>query len=67
MVARPQLFCAVEGNCRSYSEAGKSAPMNSKLFTWSQQSGLHFDPLVVDALIEEQPNFQEIAQKYRDN
>ena len=31
------------------------------------KSGSHFDPLVVDALIEEQPNFQEIAQKYRDN
>ena len=31
------------------------------------KSGLHFDPLVVDALMEEQTNFQEIAQKYRDN
>lgn len=31
------------------------------------KSGIHFDPLVVDALIVEQSNFQEIAQKYRDN
>jgi HD-GYP domain-containing protein (c-di-GMP phosphodiesterase class II) len=31
------------------------------------KSGIHFDPLVVDALIAEQSNFQEIAQKYRDN
>lgn len=30
-------------------------------------SGLHFDPVVVEALIEEQTHFQEIAQKYRDN
>lgn len=29
--------------------------------------GTHFDPLVVDALVEEQSNFQEIAQKYRDS
>ena len=29
--------------------------------------GIHFDPLVVDALIEEQSNFQEIAKKYLDN
>ena len=28
---------------------------------------IHFDPLVVDALIAEQSNFQEIANKYRDN
>jgi len=33
----------------------------------ASKSGLHFDPLVVDALMEEQTNFQEIAQKYRDN
>jgi response regulator RpfG family c-di-GMP phosphodiesterase len=31
------------------------------------KSGTHFDPLVVDALIAEQSNFQDIAQKYRDN
>jgi HD-GYP domain-containing protein (c-di-GMP phosphodiesterase class II) len=31
------------------------------------KSGTHFDPLVVDAFIEEQSNFQEIAQNYRDN
>jgi HD-GYP domain-containing protein (c-di-GMP phosphodiesterase class II) len=31
------------------------------------KSGIHFDPLVVDALIAEQSNFQDIAQKYRDN
>ena len=31
------------------------------------KSGIHFDPLVVAALIEEQSNFQEIAKKYRDN
>ncbi len=29
--------------------------------------GTHFDPLVVDALIAEQENFLEIAQKYRDH
>lgn len=29
--------------------------------------GIHFDPLVVDALIAEQSNFQEIVNKYRDN
>ena len=29
--------------------------------------GIHFDPLVVDALVAEQSNFQEIANKYRDN
>jgi HD-GYP domain-containing protein (c-di-GMP phosphodiesterase class II) len=28
---------------------------------------IHFDSLVVDALIAEQSNFQEIAKKYRDN
>ena len=31
------------------------------------KKGIHFDPLVVDALIAEQSNFQEIANKYRDN
>ena len=31
------------------------------------KSGIHFDPLVVDAFIAEQSNFQDIAQKYRDN
>ena len=30
-------------------------------------SGIHFDPLVVDALIAEQSNFHQIAKKYRDN
>ena len=31
------------------------------------KSGTHLDPLVVNALIAEQSNFQEIARKYRDN
>ena len=31
------------------------------------KKGIHFDPLVVDALIAEQSSFQEIANKYRDN
>jgi HD-GYP domain-containing protein (c-di-GMP phosphodiesterase class II) len=31
------------------------------------KSGTHFDPLVVDALIEEQFNFQEITKIYLDN
>ena len=31
------------------------------------KSGIHFDPLVVDAFIAEQSNFQDIAQKYRDS
>jgi HD-GYP domain-containing protein (c-di-GMP phosphodiesterase class II) len=29
--------------------------------------GIHFDPLVVDAFISEQSNFQEIDKEYRDN
>lgn len=33
----------------------------------ASKRGIHFDPLVVDALIAEQSNFQEIANKYRDN
>ena len=31
------------------------------------KSGIHFDPLLVDALIAEQSNFQEIAKKYQDS
>jgi response regulator RpfG family c-di-GMP phosphodiesterase len=31
------------------------------------KSGTHFDPLVVNAFIAEQSNFQEIAKKYRDD
>jgi HD-GYP domain-containing protein (c-di-GMP phosphodiesterase class II) len=32
----------------------------------ASKSGIHFDPLVVDALIEEQSNFQAIAKLYGD-
>ena len=31
------------------------------------KSGIHFDPLVVNAFIAEQSNFQDITQKYQDS